>query len=65
VLCRLHDPRLAVARLEWGRARSLAEALAASRPDLTGIEVVRPDLARRYQAAADQLAIVERTGVSR
>ena len=55
VYCRLGEPASALTRLEWGRARLLADALALARLDLDALDRVRPDLAERYRAAADHL----------
>ena len=56
VYCRLAEPASALARLEWGRARLLADALAVARLDVDALNRVRPDLAERYRAAADRLS---------
>jgi len=49
---RLDQPDAAVVRLEWGRARLLADALGRSRADLTALARGRPELGARYRAAA-------------
>ena len=56
VYCRLGEPDYAITRLEWGRGRLLADALAVAQLDLDALDHVRPDLAERYRAAADRLS---------
>jgi hypothetical protein len=53
---RLSEPASALTRLDWGRARLLADALAVARLDLDALDRVRFDLAKRYRAAVDQLS---------
>lgn len=55
VYCRLGELGSALTRLEWGRARLLADTLAVTRLDLVALDRVRPDLAERYRVAADRL----------
>ena len=54
VLRRLGRTGAAVARMEWGRARLLADELA--RFQLTGLGRLVPDLTERYRAAAGRVA---------
>jgi hypothetical protein len=45
--------------LEQGRARLLSEALRRTTADLDELRQIRPELARDYQRAADQVTALE------
>lgn len=50
---------LALVRLEWGRARLLADALGRDRADLDALTHTHPQLAERYRLAAGQVVVAE------
>jgi len=45
--------------LERGRARALARAMRRERSELTKLDAVRPDLAKRFRDVADRLSVLE------
>jgi hypothetical protein len=56
---RLGDNATAAARLEWGRARLLADALGRDRADLSALTEKAPATAARYRAAAARVRSLE------
>lgn len=58
-LCQTGKVASALARLEWGRARLLADALGRDRADLDVLAQTRPELAERYRLAAGRVVATE------
>jgi CHAT domain-containing protein/tetratricopeptide (TPR) repeat protein len=55
------DLETAIATIEQGRARSLSETLQRDRADLEAIRQINPELAERYQTAANAIRLLEST----
>jgi CHAT domain-containing protein len=55
------DLETAIATIEQGRARSLSETLQRDRADLKAIRQINPELAERYQTAANAIRLLEST----
>ena len=55
------NPTKAIATLEQGRARGLSETLQRDRTDIETIRQIKPDLAERYQTAANAINQLEST----
>lgn len=56
---RIGEIKRAVLLVEVARAMALSEALSLDRADLGSLAVTRPDLARRFRAAASRLRVME------